>query len=56
LALAAIKSRMSDAGRAARVDLAALYRLVEQHDKGRGVANWPAWIRRMDRLDPSFRD
>ena len=26
------------------------------HDAGRGSADWPAWIRRLDRLDPGYRD
>ena len=30
-------------------------RQFEHHDGGRGAADWPAWVRRMDRLDPSFR-
>lgn len=30
-------------------------RQFEEHDSGRGSADWPAWLRRMDRLDPSFR-
>jgi ribulose-5-phosphate 4-epimerase/fuculose-1-phosphate aldolase len=25
------------------------------HDKGRGAADWPAWVRLMDAQDPSFR-
>ena len=31
-------------------------RQFAHHDAGRGQADWPAWIRRMDRLDPSYRD
>lgn len=27
-----------------------------RHDAGRGGADWPAWMRRMDRLDPGYRD
>lgn len=33
-------------------------RAVEQfrhHDSGRGGADWPAYLRRMERLDPSFK-
>ena len=26
------------------------------HDSGRGGADWPAWLRHLERLDPSFRD
>jgi ribulose-5-phosphate 4-epimerase/fuculose-1-phosphate aldolase len=26
------------------------------HDAGRGSADWPAWMRYLDRLDPTFRD
>jgi ribulose-5-phosphate 4-epimerase/fuculose-1-phosphate aldolase len=26
-----------------------------RHDQGRGGADWPAWLRRLDRIDPSFR-
>jgi ribulose-5-phosphate 4-epimerase/fuculose-1-phosphate aldolase len=29
---------------------------MKSHAKGRGGANWPAWIRRMDRLDPGYKD
>lgn len=35
---------------------AATARQFAQHDAGRGHADWPAWIRRMDKLDPSYRD
>jgi len=28
----------------------------ETHDAGRGSADWPAYLRLMDRVDPSFRD
>jgi ribulose-5-phosphate 4-epimerase/fuculose-1-phosphate aldolase len=35
---------------------AATAKQFEHHDAGRGQADWPAWIRRMDRLDPSYRD
>jgi ribulose-5-phosphate 4-epimerase/fuculose-1-phosphate aldolase len=35
---------------------AATARQFVHHDAGRGHADWPAWIRRMDRLDPSYRD
>ena len=31
-------------------------RQFAHHDAGRGQADWPAWIRRMDRLDPTYRD
>jgi ribulose-5-phosphate 4-epimerase/fuculose-1-phosphate aldolase len=31
-------------------------RQFEHHDAGRGQADWPAWVRRMDRLDPSYRE
>jgi ribulose-5-phosphate 4-epimerase/fuculose-1-phosphate aldolase len=27
-----------------------------RHDAGRGGADWPAWLRRMDRLDPGYKD
>lgn len=27
----------------------------EAHDKGRGAADWPAFLRLMDRVDPGFR-
>ena len=26
------------------------------HDAGRGTADWPAWVRHLDRLDASYRD
>lgn len=26
------------------------------HDAGRGSADWPAWVRRLDRLDPGYRE
>ncbi|WCT74490.1 class II aldolase/adducin family protein [Sphingomonas naphthae] len=26
------------------------------HDAGRGGADWPAWVRHIDRLDPGYRD
>ena len=28
----------------------------EKHDKGRASAEWPAYLRQLDRLDPGFRD
>jgi ribulose-5-phosphate 4-epimerase/fuculose-1-phosphate aldolase len=28
----------------------------EQHDKGRASAEWPAYLRQLDALDPSYRD
>jgi len=28
----------------------------ETHDAGRGSADWPAYLRMMDRVDPSYRD
>ena len=28
----------------------------EKHDSGRGAADWPAYLRMMDKLDPSFRN
>jgi ribulose-5-phosphate 4-epimerase/fuculose-1-phosphate aldolase len=31
-------------------------RQMKSHAAGRGGANWPAWLRRMERLDPSFKD
>jgi ribulose-5-phosphate 4-epimerase/fuculose-1-phosphate aldolase len=31
-------------------------RQFEHHDAGRGQADWPAWVRRMDRIDPSYRE
>jgi ribulose-5-phosphate 4-epimerase/fuculose-1-phosphate aldolase len=27
----------------------------EAHDRGRGSADWPAYLRLLDRLDPSYR-
>ena len=27
----------------------------EAHDRGRGSADWPAYLRMLDRLDPSYR-
>ena len=27
----------------------------EKHDSGRGAADWPAYLRMLDRLDPSYR-
>jgi len=30
--------------------------IFRKHDTGRGGADWPAWIRKLDKLDPSFRD
>lgn len=35
---------------------AATARQFAHHDAGRGQADWPAWIRRMDRLDPGYRN
>jgi ribulose-5-phosphate 4-epimerase/fuculose-1-phosphate aldolase len=29
---------------------------MKRHDAGRGGADWPAWLRRLDRLDKSYRD
>lgn len=28
----------------------------EHHDRGRGTGDWPAQLRRLDRLDPSYKD
>jgi ribulose-5-phosphate 4-epimerase/fuculose-1-phosphate aldolase len=28
----------------------------EKHDSGRGAADWPAYLRMLDRLDPSYRN
>ena len=28
---------------------------LERHDQGRGGADWPAWLRRLERLDPSYK-
>ena len=28
---------------------------TEHHDKNRGLADWPALFRRLDRIDPSYR-
>lgn len=28
----------------------------ETHDSGRGSADWPAYLRMLDRMDPSYRD
>lgn len=28
---------------------------LDSHDKGRGAADWPAWMRLMDAVDPSYR-
>jgi ribulose-5-phosphate 4-epimerase/fuculose-1-phosphate aldolase len=28
----------------------------EMHDRGRASAEWPAYLRQLDRIDPSFRD
>jgi ribulose-5-phosphate 4-epimerase/fuculose-1-phosphate aldolase len=28
----------------------------EKHDKGRASAEWPAYLRQLDRLDPGYRD
>lgn len=28
----------------------------KSHDSGRGSADWPAWLRRLDRIDPSYRE
>jgi len=28
----------------------------EKHDSGRGAADWPAYLRLLDRLDPSYRN
>jgi ribulose-5-phosphate 4-epimerase/fuculose-1-phosphate aldolase len=28
---------------------------MEHHDAGRGVADWPALLRRLDRIDPAYR-
>jgi hypothetical protein len=27
----------------------------ESHDAGRGSADWPAYMRMLDRIDPSYR-
>jgi ribulose-5-phosphate 4-epimerase/fuculose-1-phosphate aldolase len=27
----------------------------ERHDSGRGSADWPAYLRMLDRIDPSYR-
>jgi ribulose-5-phosphate 4-epimerase/fuculose-1-phosphate aldolase len=27
----------------------------EKHDSGRGSADWPAYLRMLDRIDPSYR-
>ena len=27
----------------------------EHHDSGRGSADWPAYLRLLDRIDPSYR-
>jgi ribulose-5-phosphate 4-epimerase/fuculose-1-phosphate aldolase len=27
-----------------------------KHDSGRGSADWPAYLRMLDRIDPSYRD
>jgi len=27
----------------------------ELHDKGRAPAEWPAYLRQLDRIDPSYR-
>jgi ribulose-5-phosphate 4-epimerase/fuculose-1-phosphate aldolase len=31
-------------------------RQLDQHDRGRGGADWPAWLRRLDRIDPSYKN
>ena len=28
----------------------------EHHDSGRGSADWPAYLRKMDQLDPGYRN
>ena len=28
----------------------------EKHDAGRGAADWPAYLRMLDRIDPSYRN
>jgi len=28
----------------------------EQHDRGRASAEWPAYLRLLDDIDPSYRD
>ena len=28
----------------------------ERHDSGRGSADWPAYLRMLDRIDPSYRN
>jgi hypothetical protein len=28
----------------------------EKHDSGRGAADWPAYLRLLDRVDPSYRN
>jgi hypothetical protein len=28
----------------------------ESHDSGRGVADWPAYLRKLDRIDPGYRN
>jgi ribulose-5-phosphate 4-epimerase/fuculose-1-phosphate aldolase len=27
----------------------------DKHDSGRGAADWPAYLRKLDRIDPSYR-
>jgi ribulose-5-phosphate 4-epimerase/fuculose-1-phosphate aldolase len=29
---------------------------MAHHDSGRGGADWPAWLRRLDRIDPSYKN
>jgi ribulose-5-phosphate 4-epimerase/fuculose-1-phosphate aldolase len=31
-------------------------RQLESHDKGRGTADWPAYLRMLDRVDASYRN
>jgi hypothetical protein len=28
----------------------------EHHDRGRGSADWPAYLRILDRIDPTYRN
>src|SRR5262245_6853252 len=54
-----IQLRITAAGEAIEVSpeicekVAAQY---EKHDAGRGSADWPAYLRRLDRSDPGYRD
>ena len=62
LNIPSLRDKVSPEAWAVRVDLAACYRLVarygwegERAGQRRGALVWPGLLRRLDRLDPSYR-